>query len=60
MAKRGFRQAYIQLWGHDQDPNREEPREAFGIVQGTLEETIAFVSEAIRTHWKGECGCQQN
>ena len=54
-----IRQIEIAVWHKDQEPVSEAPREKFGVMQDTLEATLAFAAEAIRSHWNGECDCQR-
>ena len=56
---RAFAQATLRIWRAGQDPSTDEPFEEFGIVQPTLEETIAFVKRGLEVHWRGECACQK-
>ena len=54
-----IRQIEIAIWHKDQEPVLDAPREKFGVMQDTLEATLAFAAEAIRSHWNGECDCQR-
>lgn len=49
----------IALWHENQNPLEEAPREKFGVMQDSFEATVAFATEAIRSHWNGECDCQR-
>ena len=53
------KQIEISFWHKDQSPVDDAPRERGGVMQDTLEATIAFAAEAIRSHWNGECDCQR-
>lgn len=52
-----LKQMTISLWFEGQNPTRDKPKEIAGVMQNTLEETIQFASEMIRSHWLGECDC---
>lgn len=57
-SKPKVRQIMISIWTTN-DPINEEPNETAGVMQNSLEDTVAFAKDAISTHWNGECDCMK-
>ena len=52
-----LKQIEVAMWFDAQNPLIDKPHEIGGVMQDTLEETLRFTSEMIRSHWLGECDC---
>ena len=46
------------LWFDGSDPVNDQPDEITGVMQDSLDGTVAFAGKVLRAHYAGECACQ--